>query len=664
MLFILCPLGAQPTAILTGVAGRSLGVGAVLTVHRNAEAAGDKADDAVAGNGRTALGELHHAVVQAFHDHARVGDGLSGLLCLRRQLGFLGLGGLDAGGLVLDLGNDAAEGYAAVADTGIQLFQIGDIHTAADQFLHLDGLEGIKDQIGPQFPLQNGLALLDILLPALFFEPLLNLGAGAVGFDDLHPVPLGTGGVFGSNNIHDFTAVQLTVDGNDSSVDLGSGHPVADGRVDGVCKVNGGSTLGQVDHVAPGRKHINLVGKEVGFDIFDKVGGIGILLTFDQLTHPGEGSFLLGALQAVFILPVGSDAVFGLGIHLLRADLHLKGDALSTDDHGMQTLVAVGLGGTDIVLETTGNGLIQVMDQTQHVIAVGQRLDDHAGGADIIQLRKTQILTVQLTVNAVNTLQTGLYLTLNAHLIQLFDDSSLGFVQKIGKTVVLLLQIVGNLLITHGIQDLQTAVFQLPLNILDTQTVGQGRINLHGFHRDIPLFLFPLELNGAHIVQTVGQLDHDHANVLCHGNEHLAQVFHLLLFLGGIAGMLHLGQLGNAIHQHGHRFAEFFGYLGIAGFGILNGVMEQTGHNGLGVQTHLLDVYRHRHRMHDIGLAAFAQLAVMMLVGIVISPEDALFFLFRESRCNFIDLLIEVFQIFPHFLFVHRINPSISPSMF
>ena len=458
--------------------------------------------------------------------------------------------------------------------------------------------------------------------------------------------------------------MQLTVDGHDSSVDLCAGHPVADGRVDGVGKVDRSCALGQIDHVAPGRKHINLVGKKVGFDVFDKVGGVRILLAFDQLANPGEGGFLLGALQTVFIFPVGGDAVFGLGIHLFGADLHLKGDALGADDHGMQALVAVGLGGTDIILEPAGHRLIQIVDQTQDVVAVGQRFNDNAGGADVIQLGKPQILSVQLAIDAINALQTSLHLALDAHLIQLFDDTGFGLIQEISKTVILLLQIVGDLLITYGVQDLQAAVFQLPLDVLDTQTVGKGRVDLHGFHRDIPLLLFPLELDSAHIVQTVRQLDHNDADVLCHSNEHLAQVFHLLLFLGGIAGMLHLGQLGDAVHQHSHRLAKFLGYLGIAGFGVLDGVVEQTGHNGFRIQTHLLDVHRHRHGVHDIGLTALAQLAVMMLVGIIISPEDVFFILLREACRDRINLLVEFFQIFPHFLFVHRINPSISPSMF
>ena len=194
--------------------------------------------------------------------------------------------------------------------------------------------------------------------------------------------------------------------------------------------------------------------------------------------------------------------------------------------------------------------------------------------------------------------------------------------------------------------------------------MGKRRVDLHGFHRDVPLLLFPLELNGTHIVQTVGQFDHHHADVLCHGDEHLPQILHLLLLLGGIAGVFHLGQLGDAVHQNGHRLAKLLGHLGIVGLGILDGIVEQTGHDGLGVQIHIGDVDRHRHRMHDIGLAAFAKLALVMLKGIGISAEDVLPLVFGEGSRHVFDLFVQVFQISLHFLLSHTINPSKLPSVF
>ena len=84
-------------------------------------------------------------------------------------------------------------------------------------------------------------------------------------------------------------------------------------------------------------------------------------------------------------------------------------------------------------------------------------------------------------------------------------------------------------------------------------------------------------LDGAHVVQAVGQLDEDHPKILRHGHEQLAEVFGLLR-LG--RGQLQVGQLGDAIDQFGDLFAKQLGDLGIGGFGVFNGVVQQGGDDG------------------------------------------------------------------------------------
>ena len=60
---------------------------------------------------------------------------------------------------------------------------------------------------------------------------------------------------------------------------------------------------------------------------------------------------------------------------------------------------------------------------------------------------------------------------------------------------------------------------------------------------------------GAHIVQAIGQFDQDDADVVDHGEHHLAQVFCLLLFAGG---EVDLADLGDAFYDVRDLLAEFF----------------------------------------------------------------------------------------------------------
>ena len=84
-------------------------------------------------------------------------------------------------------------------------------------------------------------------------------------------------------------------------------------------------------------------------------GVLADALVFQQLADPGQALVqLIVAIQPFLVLPVGGNAILCLFIHLAGADLHLKGDALVADDGGVQALVAVGLGGGDIILKAVG----------------------------------------------------------------------------------------------------------------------------------------------------------------------------------------------------------------------------------------------------------------------------------------------------------------------
>ena len=86
-------------------------------------------------------------------------------------------------------------------------------------------------------------------------------------------------------------------------------------------------------------------------------------------------------------------------------------------------------------------------------------------------------------------------------------------------------------------------------------------------------------------MEPVGDLDEDHPDVLAHGDEHLPQVLHLLVFLGGV---LDPGQLADALHQIRHRGGGELGHVIIRGVRILNDIVKQGRLNGLGVQVQFL----------------------------------------------------------------------------
>ena len=98
-----------------------------------------------------------------------------------------------------------------------------------------------------------------------------------------------------------------------------------------------------------------------------------------------------------------------------------------------------------------------------------------------------------------------------------------------------------------GIELSEGQILELVLEALHADAFGERRIDVHGLARDpAALFLRLDAVQGAHVVQPVGQLDQKHPDVLRHGQDQLAEILGVL----GLLGLqLKTGQLGHAVDQ-------------------------------------------------------------------------------------------------------------------
>ena len=104
--------------------------------------------------------------------------------------------------------------------------------------------------------------------------------------------------------------------------------------------------------------------------------------------------------------------------------------------------------------------------------------------------------------------------------------------------------------------------------------MGNGRIDLHGLQRDLPLLFGAFEGKGPHIVEPIRQLDDDDPDVLAHGKEHLPDVLRLLLLFGGQGN---LPQFGHAVYHQRHVRPELLADPFQRRIGILHHIMKQCG---------------------------------------------------------------------------------------
>ena len=110
----------------------------------------------------------------------------------------------------------------------------------------------------------------------------------------------------------------------------------------------------------------------------------------------------------------------------------------------------------------------------------------------------------------------------------------------------------------------------------------------------------------AHVVDAVGQLDQDDADVLHHGQQHFAEALRLAVF-GGVE--IELAQLGDAIHAARHFFAELLAHLVDGDAGVFHHVVQQAGLHGDDIHAHVRQDVGHHERVDHVGLAGIARSA-------------------------------------------------------
>ena len=346
-----------------------------------------------------------------------------------------------------------------------------------------------------------------------------------------------------------------TVDGRNHTVDLCTDHLVAYTGVDGIRKIDECRALRQGHHVAFRREHKRFIVEQIDFQGVHKlVRVLCIVLCVNQSGDPGKLAVdLFLALLTGFILPMGSHTVFCNMMHVPRTDLHLKRYAGPSDNGGMERLVHIRFGSGNIVLETAGDALEQLVNNAQRRITFQFVIHDNAESVKIIHLIKALVLIEHLPIDAVYGFNAALKREADIVLFQLLGDIFTDTFQKIAVLAVFLLNIRVHLGITNGIQISQRQILQFLLDTLNTKTVRQGSVHVHCLQcRSTPLML-RLRRKGTHIMKSVAELDKDNTNILGHGQKHLTDVFHLCFFFILDIDVL---QFSQTVHQHSYAFAE------------------------------------------------------------------------------------------------------------
>ncbi len=448
-------------------------------------------------------------------------------------------------------------------------------------------------------------------LHGIFVFQLLELvadgGACLAGDHELQPLRFRRGRARG-DDFHRLARHQLGAQRHQLLVHPRGHRHVADVGMHGIGEIERGGVARQGQDLALRGEQVDLVREQVDLDVVEEFQrGPGGALRIDQLDNPGMGTALcaVGRVATELVGPMRGHATFGDQVHLFGADLHFDRRTIGPEQHGMQRLVTVGLGNGDEIAEAPIQRLEGGMHRTQRVVTAGYAAHDQAEAEHVHHLVEGFVLVAHLVVDAPRGLDAADQPMLDPFLGQALRQLHFHLRHRFAAHHRLAADVLFDDRVAPRIQRLETEVLQFALDQAHAQALRDRCVDLQRLAGDAAACLAALRTQRAHVVQAVGQLDHDHAQVARHRQQHLAEA------LGGrflAVAELQLVQLGHAVDQFGHGFAELRGQFLTGQRGVFDGVVQDRGDQCFHVQAQLGQHLGHGHRMGDIGLARLARL--------------------------------------------------------
>ena len=222
------------------------------------------------------------------------------------------------------------------------------------------------------------------------------------------------------------------------------------------------------------------------------------------------------------------DAQFGVFVHLFSTDLNFHSFAAGAKHHGVDGLIAIRFGVRDVVIELIRQMAEVSMYYPQRGVAVLETLRHDTHGAHVKQLVKGEMFLLHFAPDAVDVLRTPVDLGAHILLFHRLAQPADKFLDIVFAVDAAFVQQFCNAFVFRRMQIAEAVIFQLPLQLPDTQTVRQRRIDIRTLFGGQDALVFRRILHFAQMGNPFGQLDHHAAKIIHHRQQHAADVIHLL----------------------------------------------------------------------------------------------------------------------------------------
>src|SRR5882724_3949420 len=332
----------------------------------------------------------------------------------------------------------------------------------------------------------------------------------------------------------------------------------------------------------------------------------------------------------------------GGGVQLAGADLHFQGLTLRSDHRRVQRTVEVRFRPRDVVVEFPRDRSPQVMHDAEHRVAVLRLVHEHAQAAHVVDLREIERLRAHLRIDAVEVLRPAADLGPDSgerELVGERDDRPVDCALALAAAVV---EQAGDALVEPGLEVAERQVFQLPLELPHAETIGERRVDVERLAGELAAHGFRRVHEPAQSLRAARKAQQHHADVLHHGEQHLAQHLGLRLRVLALrrAARDHAQRVepADARDQRSDRRAERFLQLFLGPGKISGHGEEQPGGPRLGVEPERGDVARRPQGVPVSRLAGAEQFFAVDGPGKLERPGEHTPVLFGDSGVEYVGL--------------------------
>ena len=390
--------------------------------------------------------------------------------------------------------------------------------------------------------------------------------------------------VFRGADFHAVSAVELGLEGLEQTVDTGELGVLPYLRMHLERKIQRRGSLGQDDTLALGGESEDVFVVEGRTDAFHEIKSVAalcdVLKDGLEALEPGFSAFHDAAEARI-------------AMHALRCDMQLLPCSCAIEKPHVEALVAVVLGIVYVIADASGALLEMVreaaVDEETGVFfrirGAGPLGDGGVDDADEVlevHVREIAVLLPLGAPDAIGAPVADLHACGDFFLRQYrFYLVREGLDDTCGADAFLL-KLTFQELELPGAAEAERKVLQLRLDVVQAQAAGKRGVEEVCLSGYLHLLVRAHAVQGAHVVETVAELDEEGADVVVDGFKDLAIVVYLLGML-----VVMLLALGDYVYQEGHVVSEAGADVFYGVWGVFRYVVKEGCDDGVGVQFEL-----------------------------------------------------------------------------